>query len=186
MIEITESQIERVHTILGMIPNGANKALNNTINRALTTFRSTSGKVVRAAYNIKASDIKNNQNMKMKRATPQDVEGSILFVGTVIPLIKFGVNPKEPARKKVSVSVLRAEGGKRLQSAYVANLGRYGAGVFERLTSKRESSQQLYGPSVAHMMENENVMSKAEAAAQETINKRIEHEISRILNGYGN
>lgn len=186
MIEITEGQIERIHTILGMIPNGANKALQGTINRALTTFRSTSSKTVRGAYNIKASDIKSNQNMKMKRATPQDLEGSIAFAGTVIPLIKFGVNPKEPARKNVSVSVLRAQGGKRLQSAYVANLGRYGPGVFERLTSKRDSSQQLYGPSVAHMMDNENVMSKSEEAAQETINKRIEHEISRILNSYGN
>lgn len=185
MIEITENQINRVHAILGGIPNGVNKAVYSTINRALITLRSTSGKLIRGTYNIKASDIKTNQNMRMKRATLQDVEGTVLFAGTVIPLIKFGVNPKEPARKKVSISVLRAQGGKRLQSAYVANLGRYGVGVFERLTSKRESSQQLYGPSVAHMMENEDVLNKAEAAAQETINKRIEHEITRILNGYG-
>lgn len=185
MIEITESQIERVHAILSGIPNGANKALFNTINRALSTVRSTSGKLIRETYNIKSSDIKSNQNMRMKRATLQNVEGSVSFAGTVIPLIKFGVNPKEPARKTVTISVLRSEGSKRLQSAYVANLGRYGVGVFERLTSKRESSQQLYGPSVAHMMENEDVLSRAEAAAQETINKRVEHEISRILNGYG-
>ena len=72
-----------------------------------------------------------------------------------------------------------------MESAYVADLGRYGVGVFERLTSRRATSQQLFGPSVAHMMENENVLEQVEGSAQETVDKRLEHEISRILNGYG-
>ena len=41
------------------------------------------------------------------------------------------------------------------------------------------------GPSTAHMMGNENVLDKVEQAAQETIDKRVEQEITRILNGYG-
>lgn len=185
MIEITEQQINRVNALLGGIKNGPNKAFYNVINRALTTIRTKSGKMIRDSYNIKTGDVKSNQNMKLKRATVQDVEGSVLFAGTVIPLMKFKVNPSEPEQKKVTVSVLRSQGGKRLEAAYVANLGKYGVGVFERLTSKRESSQQLYGPSAAHMMENADVLQKAETAAQETINKRVEQEISRILNGYG-
>ncbi|MBU5438294.1 phage tail protein [Tissierella sp. MSJ-40] len=184
MIEITNEQIERVNLILGGIKNAPNKAFYNTINRALMTVRSKSGKMIRETYRIKQSDITSNQNMKLKRASMRNLEGQIEFAGSVIPLIKFKVTPSEPKRKTVSVSVLRTEGGKRLQSAYVANLGRYGAGVFERMTSKRETSQQLFGPSTAHMMGNAGVIQKVEAAAQETIDKRIEHEISRILNGY--
>lgn len=184
MIEITNEQIERVNFILGRMKKAPNKVFCNTINRALETVRSKSGKMIRETYRIKQSDITSNQNMKMKRASVSDLEGQIEFAGTVIPLIKFKVSPAEPKRKTVSVSVLKTEGGKRLQSAYVANLGRYGVGVFERLTSKRETSQQLYGPSTAHMMGNVEVLQKVEAAAQETINKRIEQEISRILNGY--
>lgn len=185
MIEITNEQIERVNLILGGIKNAPNKAFYNTINRALATIRSKSGKMIRETYRIKQSDITSNQNMKLKRASVNNLEGMIEFGGTVIPLIKFKVTPSEPKRKMVSVSVLRAEGGKRLESAYVANLGRYGVGVFQRMTSKRETSQQLYGPSTAHMMGNSDVIEKVEIAAQETINKRIEQEISRILNGYG-
>ncbi|MCF8018304.1 MAG: phage tail protein [Vallitaleaceae bacterium] len=184
MIEITNEQIERVNSILGGIKNAPKKAFYNTINRALSTVRSKSGKMIRETYQIKQKDISSNQNMKMKRASMSNLEGQIEFAGTMIPLIKFKVSPTEPRKKAVSVSVLKGEGGKRLQSAYVANLGRYGVGVFERMTSKRESSQQLYGPSTAHMMENTNVLQKVETAAQETINKRVEHEISRILNGY--
>jgi hypothetical protein len=184
MIEITNQQIERVNLILGGIKNAPNKVFYNTINRGLSTVRSKSGKMIRETYRIKQKDITSNRNMKVKRASSSKLEGQIEFGGAVIPLIKFKVTPSQPKRKVVSVSVLKNEGAKRLQSAYVANLGRYGVGVFERMTRKRETSQQLFGPSTAHMMENEEVLQKVEAAAQETVNKRIEHEISRILNGY--
>lgn len=53
------------------------------------------------------------------------------------------------------------------------------------MTRRRDSSEQLFGPSPAHMMANENVLDKVEEAAQDTIDKRVEHEITRILNGYG-
>ena len=123
--------------------------------------------------------------MKMKRATAGDLVGSIEFAGTVIPLKRFKVSTSAPAQKTVSVSVLKAEGGKRLEHAFVADLGKYGVGVFERMTRRRDSSEQLFGPSPAHMMANENVLDKVEEAAQDTIDKRVEHEITRILNGYG-
>jgi len=184
MIEITEKQIDRVNLILGGLKNAPNKAFANVINRALTTVRSQSGKHIRETYKIKQQDITSGQNMSMKRASGGNVEGSISFAGTLIPLIKFNVNPSQPRKKTVSVSVLRQGGGTRLIHAYVANLGRYGVGLFERETSKRESSKQLYGPSTAHMVENEDVLTKVEAAAMDTIDKRIEHEITRILNGY--
>lgn len=185
MIEITNEQIERVNLLLGNIKNAPNRAFFNIINRALGTVRSQSGKVIRQTYNIKQSDITANQNMKMKRATAGDLVGEIEFAGTVIPLKRFKVSPSAPAQRTVSVSVLKAAGGKRLESAYVADLGKYGVGVFERLTRRRETSQQLYGPSTAHMMGNDDVLSQVEEAAQDTIDKRVEQEINRILNGYG-
>ena len=116
MIEITNEQIERVNLLLGDIKGAPNRALFNVINRALGTVRSQSGKVIRETYNIKQSDITANQNMKMKRATAGDLVGSIEFAGTVIPLKRFKVSPPAPAQRTVSVSVLRAEGGKRLES----------------------------------------------------------------------
>lgn len=185
MIEITAEQTERVNAILGGLKNAPNKVFYNVINRALSTVRAQSGKLIAATYQIKQKDVKSNTNMRVSKASANDLTGQIAFAGTVIPLMKFQVSPKSPQKRTVSVSVLRESGGKRLESAYVADLGRYGVGVFERLTSKRESSQQLFGPSVAHMMENERVLEQAEQKAQETIDKRVEHEISRILNGYG-
>ncbi|WP_113673750.1 phage tail protein [Vallitalea guaymasensis] len=184
MIEITNEQIERVNLILGGIKKAPNKAFYNSINRSLATVRSKSGKMIRETYRIKQKDITSNQNMKVKRATLSMLEGGIEFAGTVIPLIKFKTTPTQPKQKSVRVSVLKNETGKKLKSAYIANLGKYDVGIFERMTRKRETSMQLYGPSTAHMMSNIDVYQKVEKVAQETIDKRIEHEISRILNGY--
>ena len=39
--------------------------------------------------------------------------------------------------------------------------------------------------STAQMAGNEEVLEQVSEKAQETVNKRIEHEITRILNGYG-
>lgn len=42
-----------------------------------------------------------------------------------------------------------------------------------------------YGPSTAHMMQNEKVTEEMVKTMEETYDKRIEHEITRILSGYG-
>ena len=95
------------------------------------------------------------------------------------------MSPKEVnERKTVKAAVFRGGTGETIAQAYVTNL-KGGIGVFERLTSKRETSQTFYGPSVAHMAENVNVLPRMEEIAQRTVNERIEHEIGRILNGYG-
>ncbi len=185
MIAITEEQIQRVNLLLDNIKNAPNRALFQVINRALTTVRSQSGKAVRQTYHVKQADITAHQSMKQKRATASELVGTVEFAGTVLPLKRFQVTPSAPARRTVNVAVLKAAGSKRLESAYVADLGRYGVGVFERQTRRRASSQQLYGPSTAQMIGREQVLEQVEEKVQTTIDKRVEQEISRILNGYG-
>jgi hypothetical protein len=76
---------------------------------------------------LNTGDLTDSKNVKVKRANSSNLEANIVFAGTVIPLIKFNVNPKQPRRKTVSVSVPKNESGKRIARAYVANLGRHSA-----------------------------------------------------------
>lgn len=184
MIEITSEQVERIHLLLGDIKGAPQKAIYNVLNRAVGTVKTTASKEVRKTYKIKHGDLTANQNIKIVRAGPSRLEAAISFGGNLIPLIKFNVTPKQPQRRKVSASVLNSGGKSQLIHAYVADLGRYGVGVFERETPARDSSKQLYGPSTAHMIENDSVLKNIQSAAMDTIDKRVEHEISRILNGY--
>ena len=169
MIEITSEQMDRIHLLLGGLKNAPRNAIYNVLNRAVGTVKSTSSKAVRETYKIKHGDLTSNRNIGITKAGPSRLEASI--------------TPKQPQRKAVSASVLDGGGKSHLIHAYVANLG-YGVGVFERETSARESSKQLFGPSTAHMVENGNVLKNVQAAAMDTIDKRVEHEISRILSGY--
>lgn len=185
MIEITERQINRVDAILSGVKNARYKVFSNAINRGLTAGRTEGMKAIRQTYNIKAGDLNKYGKIKLNKAGGSSNVGQIEFAGAVIPLMRFKVSPKEVnKRKTVTAAVLRNGTGAQIAQAYVTNL-KSGIGVFERLTSKRETSQTLYGPSVAHMAGNEGVLPKMEEKAQKVINERVEHEITRILNGYG-
>lgn len=181
MIEVELEKLERVTNILNGVKNGANRALYNAIGRALSTVKTTANKAVRSTYNINVGNINKYAKITTKKVSSSNPVGSVSYAGHVIPLINFDVSNSKP----VSVSVLREAGAKMLKDAYVTNLGKYGVGVFERETSFRESSKQLFGPSAAQMVENSAVITDVETKAGKVLNDRIEHEISRLLNGYG-
>lgn len=184
MIEITENQINRVDAILAGVKNAHDIVFSNAVRRGLSAARTEGKKAIRQTYNVKAKALSGFGKMKQKKKD-DGIVGRIEIGGAVIPLIQFKVSPKEVnERKTVKAAVFRDGTGETIAQAYVTNL-KGGVGVFERLTSKRETSQTFYGPSVAHMAENVNVLPKMEEIAQRTVNERIEHEISRILNGYG-
>ena len=51
---------------------------------------------------------------------------------------------------------------------------------------KRFPVEELYGPATPQMMySNEEVMDEIEDKMAETYEKRIDHEILRVLNGWG-
>lgn len=79
--------------------------------------------------------------------------------------------------------VKRSGGGGTLRHVFTANIGGR-LGAYERLTSKRFPVEGKFGPSTAHMMQNENVTKGMVETIEETYEKRIEHEITRILSGY--
>lgn len=184
MIEVSAEQLERVKLILGGIPKAVPAAISNALNRGATTARKAAANYITEHYTLKQKDAREATKIKFRKADNGNIEATVIFSGNVIPLLKFDVRPSTPKAGAVSAAVER-HGRKALASAYVTNLGRYGPGVFERLTSKRNTSQQLYGPSTAQMLGTANAQIEMQTQAQETIDKRLEHEIERILAGYG-
>jgi hypothetical protein len=212
MIEITEKQIDRINLLLSGITKGPEKAIKNVFDRALTTARSHTFKELSNVYAISKTNLRAETNVNLRKAIAQDNEvvGYLSFSGFAIPLYRFNVSPKTPTpRESESVSVGVLKGARtKFSHAFVAKMKSGHYGIFERLSGEymknranksgkskhaerigAETQQgrydQFYGPSTAKMVENTKVITKIEAAAQETINKRIEQEISRILNGYG-
>lgn len=106
----------------------------------------------------------------------------ISFAGSVLPLLSF--RTKFSRDGHVQTQVKRNGGGATLEHAFVASI--FGnAAVFERVGSPRFPVEQKFGPSTGHMMQNEKVIEKMEQTISETYERRIEHEILRVLNGWG-
>lgn len=199
MIEITNEQIERVHSILSGVQGGVEKVFNNAINRALGTIRTTAGKQIREVYAISQKDLRPQDNIRLKKASRNDLVGEVFFADRSIPLYRFGVSPKQPVwRGKVKAVVLKELGAQEYEHAFIATVragGKEHTGVWERTFERtgreddRKNSRfpivEFFGPSVFGMAGNSVVLEQVENAALETINKRIEHEITRILSGYG-
>lgn len=112
--------------------------------------------------------------------------GTVTFAGYKLPLYRFNVTPTLPIqRAEVKAAVMRGNGQTPFAHAFIARMKSGHTGMFERETGRSFPVTEFMAQSTAQMAGNEEVLEQVSEKAQETVNKRIEHEITRILNGYG-
>lgn len=184
MIEITSETIERAQTLLAGIPKGAERAFSNAINRAVSHAKTQAFKEVKQVYTVKQSDLTSKTQTKVQKASTGSPVGFVSFAGVKLPLYKFNTTPKSPIKgRNVWAEVMKGS-GTTFDRAFIADMGK-GMGVFERITSKRYPTEQLMGLSTAQMVQNEGIIDQMTQDAQQKFDERLNHEIERILNGYG-
>jgi len=187
--DVTRESLNRIQLILSGVPKGAEKALGSVISRAQSTVRTTAVKEITKVYSITQRDVKAESNIRLRTITEDGgVIGTVSFSGFKIPLYRFNVTPKTPTpRRNQHVKAAQIIGNPqvRFNNAFIAKMKSGHIGMFERDGRKRTPISEFAGSSVAQMAGNAAVLDKVEAAALETIEKRTEHEITRILNGYG-
>ena len=204
-IGISQETVNHIHAVLNGLPDADKKVLRPAMARGLSAARTTTAKEVKKTYHISQTAFKNNSFIKIKNVTQVNggIIGSIQYSGQSIPLIRFNVTPKTPTPRKdaVTVSVKKTESPVKFNNAFIAQMPAKHTGVFERKgtwlmstrknkgktvnTMHNEKIKELFGPSVPSMAGNTYVMDKVEARVKEVINKRIEHEIERLLNQNG-
>jgi hypothetical protein len=185
MIEISCEQIERVETLLAGVPDGAPRAVANAMNRGLSKLKAESFRRVKQVYTVKAPALNEATKVSIKKANAGDLQGEINFAGTKIPLYKFQVTPTQPSWHQLVTAAVKKGAGGTLPHAFIAGMQSGHTGVFERVSETRLPVEEKMGLSAAQMISNEDVMDGLEDAAQEVVNKRLEHEIERLLAGYG-
>lgn len=186
MINVTAEQLDRINAILSEIPGGAEKALTGVIKRATSTVRSETTRQISNVYAITQKDIRAETNIHMyTRTSGGNVVGEITFSGYKIPLYRFNATPKDVIRgATVKAAQFRSEQPKVFEHAFIARMKTGHTGIFERETSKRFPITEHMGSATAQMARNSVVLEEVEAKTTAVIEKRIEHEITRILNAY--
>ena len=184
-VQIDAETMERVEAMLAQVPKGAERAFSNAINRGLSKVKTGAFREVKRIYTVQSSALSGATSTNIKKASTGDLAGHVHFAGYEIPLYKFKVSPKQPGGKKLVRASVKKGGGATFESAFIAAMKSGHIGVFEREGRKRLPVSELMGLSAAQMAGEETVSRQVQEEAQRLVNERLEHEIDRLLNGYG-
>lgn len=177
------SRLNEAANLLSHIPKKIPMVQARAMNRALSSGKTEAAARVRDTYLVRKKDV--SETIELKKASANNLEGSLESTGHVMPLIRFRVTPKspQPGRKKpLLAQVLRAGGKSPIHGAFVAKV-RGVASVYRRTTAKRFPIKGIYAPAVPQMLDNEKVRNSVQNKMLETLDKRLEHEIGRVLDG---
>lgn len=184
-VDIAEDSLDRVTKLLAGISGGVYKAVGSALTRAAAAGKTAAKQPVTREYSISQSEfLSQTRNINhFVRDTGGGLSVVFGFRGNVIPLMKFNTHVNNSGQ--VVTQVKRSGAAATLDRAFTAQMGGH-RGVYERVGVKRFPVEELYGPATPQMMySNEEVMDEIEDKMAETYEKRIDHEILRVLNGWG-
>lgn len=182
--QVGSNSLDRVNKLLAGIPGGVFKATYASLKRAGDTAKTRAGQFAAAEYTINKGTFMRNVNMKSRISSSGGsvVEMKVSYAGSVLPLLTF--NTKFSRDGRVQTQVKRNGGASTLEHAFVSSI--YGPNaVYERVGAPRFPVEQKFGPSTGHMMQNDQVIEKMDKTIRQTYEARLEHEILRVLNGWG-
>jgi hypothetical protein len=180
MIIVDTRQLRAVEKRLGRVKDRAPKAISLAMNRTIRAGRTELGRGVRAAYLIKQSDVYATLSMRFASAGGMKAELRSKFSG-MLPLIKFKVRPKQPGSRRPVHAQVKVGGGGTINRAFVPRMPTGYVGVFRRQGTGRFPIKELRTISVPIMVGQAEVKEPVGNKMAETFQKRIEHEIGRIL-----
>jgi len=183
--EVGEIKLDRVTKLLAGIPGGVYRAVGSAIKRSAQHGLSVGMRIVSEEYAISQSELK--KRTKNINTIVKDGAGSYTvtfgYRGNVIPLMQYDTRIDRSGR--VVTRVLRKNVRQILDQAFIARVGNH-TGVFERETDERYPIRELFGPSSVQAFYNrEETVDKMGEEIRKTYEYRIEHEITRVLNGWG-
>lgn len=185
-VDVAEESLDRVIKLLAGISGGVYKVVGSGLTRAASAGRTAAKRPVTREYAISQSEfLAQTRNINhFVRESDGGLSVVFGFRGNVIPLMKFNTHVNN--KGQVVTQAKRSGTAATLERAFTAQMGGH-RGVYERVGVKRFPVEELYGPATPQMMySNEEVMDEIEAKMAETYEKRIDHEILRLLNGWGN
>lgn len=184
-VDIAEESLDRASKVLAGINGGIYKAVGSALARAAAAGKTAAKGAVTKEYTISQGEfLSNTKNINhFVKETGGGISVVFGFRGNVIPLLKF--NTKYGDGGRIATQVKRTSSAELLESAFIAQAGGH-RGVFEREGPARLPIRQLFGPATPQMMySNEDVLDDIEQKMADTYEKRIDHEILRVMNGWG-
>ena len=185
IVDVVEDSLDKATRLLAGINGGVYKAVGSALSRAAATGKTAAKQPVTKEYTISQSEFlaQTRDINHFVRESDGGISVAFGFRGNVIPLTKFKTSINSSGQ--VVTQVKRSGAAETLNRAFSAQMGGH-RGIYERTSPSRFPVEELYGPATPQMMySNEDVLDAIEQKMADTYEKRIDHEILRILNGWG-
>ena len=176
-VAIDAKALKRHARRLDKIKGGAPKAMSLALNRTVRSGKTEVSKQARAIYLIKKRDLDATIST---RTAGMRAEVRSKHVG-MLPLYDFQVKPKRAFSGRLLHEAVKKGGGGTLGRAFVGQMKSGHAGVFARATDKRLPIRELWAISAPIMISQEPVAEPAMEKMNEVFQKRMDHEIGRLL-----
>lgn len=183
VVDVAQEGLDRALRIMQGFPGEAAKAVGHALARAASTGKTEAKRQVVKEYTLSgATFAAYTRNVNHISGGAGGLSVVFGFAGRVIPLLKFETKATDHG---VVTNVRRSTGAQVLHSAFRRSMNGH-EGIYEREGASRLPVRELFGPSTPQMMySNEEVLDRMEEKMAETFEKRIDHEILRIMNGWG-
>lgn len=176
--------VEDIKRLYNTSSEKAGKVLWFAITRAATAAKTQASKATIKKYYVKSESVKNS--LKISKKNTRAITANLRSEGNVIPLILFDTSPKAETKnnQKVFARVMRKGGKKFVPGAFIVRGKKSNElQVVRRIGKDRRPLEVLYGPSIPQMIGNEKIMDSIILCANETLEKRLDHELGRLLRG---
>ena len=202
-VNIDERQVQHINNMLYQTPDKAKTVFRNSLTRGMTAAKTQATKEIRTRYDIKTGNLRTEQTVKTRFIDEGDaVSGEVSFSGGKIPLCRFHPSP---AVRKYTNRFVNGRGGWRVTApvsaadlrgnmlarpeAFIATFASGHTGMFRRTGRKTNTGKpeikEYWGFSVADMLDYPEAREAVQKRAEEITAKRLDHELMRMLNGYG-
>lgn len=175
-IKIDKKRLRRIQMMLRDVPKKMPQVMSTAINKTLALAKTQAAKQVKDTLNIKAKAVK--RKIITEKATRQKWSGQLRFSDRRIPLINFAARQN----KKGVTYQEGTDGRKLILSAFIQKMPKYGhKGVFERKGESRLPIQELFGSSLAEIVEKTMLVKHIEISAHKNLERNIDSQISYVL-----
>jgi hypothetical protein len=180
---LVDASMDKVTKMLAGVENGAMRAVYSAMKRAAASAKTAAKRAVTQEYTISQQEFLKDTWTVVRAQDGDWPSVTVKYAGFVIPLLRFNTNVNSDG--KVVTQVKRHEAAQVLDHAFLATVNG-SPGIYQRVGPERTPIKQLYGPATPQMMTaNETVQKEIGDKMVETYEKRIDHEIDRLLNGWG-
>ena len=180
IISISNEKIQESERLLRNFgTNAFPRALSLAINRVIEGVRTDATNELKTLYYAKSSDIRST--ITLKKSSAANLEAVMTSKGSRKNLSDYFISPKTPRKNMQGINAaVKRDGIKRIGNAFLIRRGgKYKPYV--RTSSGKWGIEPIISPAIPQIMKNPEIVKAIEAKAAERFDKRLTHEVSRIL-----